>query len=116
MFTLRYSEEKNRIYIKLNGVLSEAEFNIYKNNILDLIDNSKTGFTVLADLSPCDSAILDSSDNFNIIREYGSKRGFKAHALVLDEKSYEIYNSTIHSSNKNIFLNIEEAESYLNII
>lgn len=77
MFTIRYSEEKNRIYIKLNGVLSEAEFNTYKNNILDLIDNSKTGFTVLADLSSCDSAILDSSDNFNIIREYESKEDSK---------------------------------------
>ncbi|MGB7606064.1 MAG: hypothetical protein WBL93_11385 [Lutisporaceae bacterium] len=110
MFELRYSEEKNRIYIKLNGVLSEAEFNTYKNSIINLIDNSKTGFTVLADLSLCDSTILDSSDNFNVIREYGAKKDFKARALVLNKESYKIYNSNLQG----IFLTIEEAEDYLN--
>lgn len=112
MFELRYSEEKNRIYIKLDGVLSEAEFNTYKNNIIDLIDNSKTGFTVLADLSLCDSAILDNSDNFNVIREYGAKKEFKARALVLSRESYKIYNSIPQG----IFLTIEEAENYLNTL
>lgn len=110
MFTLRYSEEKNRIYIKLNGVLSEAAFNTYKNNIIDLIDNSKAGFTVLADLSLCDSTILDSSDNFNVIREYGAKKDFKARALVLGTEAYNVYNNNLQGT----FLNIEEAEDYLN--
>jgi hypothetical protein len=113
MFTLRYSEEKNRIYIKLLGVLSEAEFETYKNNIIDLIDHSKTGFTVLADLSVCDSAILEQSDNFNIIREYGAKRGVKANALVLSEEVNEIYNRASQGKNRNAFLTIEAAERYL---
>lgn len=110
MFSLSYSEEKNRIYIKLNGLLSEAEFNTYKNNIMALIDNSKAGFTVLADLSLCDSTVLANSDNFNVIREYGAKKDFKARALVLGTEAYKLYNSNLQGA----FLNIEEAEAYLN--
>ncbi|MDF2592484.1 MAG: hypothetical protein K0S75_1950 [Clostridia bacterium] len=116
MFILRYSEEKNRIYIELHNVLSQAEFEAYKSNIIAIIDNSKMGFTVLADLSTCDKSILDRSDSFNVIREYGVKRGFKANALVLGRESYDIYNRNIQGSNKHIFLTIEEAENYLNAL
>lgn len=112
MFTLSYSEEKNRIYIKLLNLLSEAEFEVYKTDIMNLIDNSKAGFTVLADLSPCSPAILARSDSFNIIREYGAKRGFQANALILSSESYELYNSNPRG-NKNAFLTLEEAECYL---
>lgn len=113
MFTLSYSTEKNRIYIKLDGVLSSAEFETYKNNIMSLIDNSKVGFTVLADLSPCDGAILEQSNNFDIIREYGAKRGVKANALVLNDEVYEIYNKASKGKMRNAFLTIEEAQRYL---
>jgi hypothetical protein len=115
MFTLNYSVEKNRIYIKLHGVLSSTEFETYKNNIISLIDNSKVGFTVLADLSQCDSAILEQSDNFNIIREYGAKRGVKANALVLNEEVNEIYNKASQGKIRNAFLTIEAAERYLDV-
>jgi oligoendopeptidase F len=115
VFTLRYSDEKNRIYIKIDGALSEAEINTYKNNIIDLIDHSKMGFTVLADFSRCDRSILDNSDNFNVIREYGAKRGFKANALVLKREFYDIYCNVL-VNNKNIFITIEDAENYLDTL
>lgn len=113
MFTLSYSKEKNRIFIKLRGVLTQAEFEAYKDNIISLIDQSKAGFTVLADLSPCDSGILQQSDNFNVIREYGAKRGVKANALVLSEEAYEVYNKASQGKSRNAFLTKEEAEKYL---
>ena len=116
MFFLHYSEEKNRIYIELRGELSEAEFNAYKNNIIDLIDGARPGFTVLADLSLCDRSVIENSDNFNVIREYGAKRGFKANALVLGEDAYKTYTSALKGNNNNIYYTKDEADSYLDTL
>lgn len=113
MFSLRYSKVKNRIYIKINDDLSSEAFERYKSEILSLIDDSDLGFTVLADLSDCTLSVLKSSDKFNIIRDYGASKGFKANANVLSPSHYEFYMKLSPVNKNNVFLTSNEAEEYL---
>ncbi len=116
MFSLYYSKEKNRIYISIKDTLSASEFESYKAHIMQLIDDAEPGFTVLADLSHSDRSVIEKSDNFNVIREYGAERGFRANALVLGEEAFKYFNSNAKGGNKNVFLTKEHADTYLNKI
>lgn len=116
MFSLHYSKEKNRIYISIKGTLSASEFEAYKNQIMELIDSAVPGFTVLADLSHSDKLVIEKSDNFNVIREYGAEKGFHANALVLDEEGFKRFTGNDESKGKNVFLSKEHADHYLDQI
>jgi hypothetical protein len=115
MFSLHYSKEKNRIYIMIQGVLSEAEFIAYRDHIVTLMDGARKGFTVLADLSLCDRSLIEKSDHFNRIREYGAKMGFKAKASVVSQEVFKAQKGDLRKD-KNIFLTKEEADHYLDTL
>lgn len=100
----------------IQGELPEADFIAYRDHIITLIDGADEGFTVLADLSLCDRSVIEKSDNFNVIREHGAKRGFKANALVLSQVVFKAQRGDLSTGSKNIFLTKEEADCYLDTL
>lgn len=116
MYKITYSQLKNRIFIEIYGVLSPEEKDEYKRTAIATIDDAKNDFTVFVDLVHCDINVLMSSDEFQVIRDYGTKKGVKAVACVLNSYCYEMHKQKTLSSLKNVFLDANEAEIFLNKI
>lgn len=113
MYKFLYCKEKNRIYISIEGALSSLEIEKYIKELIELIDNTKPGFTVLADSSKSSISFLENSAKFQVIRDYGVEKGFKNVATVLSEEARRLNDIKPFPGIKNIFNSIEAAEIFL---
>jgi hypothetical protein len=113
MYKFSYCEEKNRIHICVEGALSPAEVDSYIKELISLIDKTSPGFTVLADSSRSEISFLENSSKLQVAREYGIKKGFKNVATVLGGEAYKLHEEKPFPGIKNTFLNLKEAEEFL---
>jgi len=113
MFNFAYCEEKNRIYINIEDDLSSSEIDAYIKGLTDLIERTRPGFTVLADLSESRISFVEKSAEFQVIRDYSIKKGFKNVATVLEAYAYKLHKGSPFPGVKNTFLCVREAEAFL---
>lgn len=116
MYRFSYSEEKNRIYIYVEGKLSQEDVQNYIDEMLTLIDGTKPGFTVLADSSKSDISFFEISTKFHVIRDYGNTKGFKNVATVLSEEAYNLHEINPFPGIKNTFRSLKEAADFLDLL
>ena len=113
MYELNYSKEKNRIYIRIEGYLTDAEISYYIDDLIHLIDMTMPNFTVLADVTKSDISVLLNGSKFQEVRDYGATKGFKNVATVVSSEAYEIHKNKSFEGIKNVFSNMQDAEQYL---
>jgi len=113
LYTIDYSKEKNRIYVKIVGDITDEEMKSYEKEMLSIVDVTTPGFTMFADLLESDEAFLCKSGSFQSIRNYGATKGFKAASYALNSETYELHKKNPFQGIKNIFLSIAEAERFL---
>lgn len=113
MYKFSYCKEKNRIYIKIEGELSPTEIENYIKELIVLIEETRPSFTVLADLSKSSISFLKNGTKFQVIRDYGVKRGLKNVATVLGTDAFKLHEEKPFPATKNTFICVSEAEAFL---
>jgi len=113
MYRFTYDEKRNRIYILIEGSLTEQEIENYKSELIDTINKTRSGFTVFADSSKSSIEFLENSWKLQAARDHGKAMGFLEVATVLSIEAYEIHKISPFKGIKNTFTDAKEAERFL---
>lgn len=113
MYTISYDPSKNRIFIKIIGTMTDQEVQDYTKETISLIDTANPGFTVCANMEQSDRTVLENSGTFQGIRDYAMQKQLRNVATVLSQEAYNIHQEAPFTGIRNIFLNQEEAERFL---
>jgi len=116
MYKFIFNNDKNRIYIYIGGSLADSELEKYKNELIEMINKTHTGFTVFADSSKSSISFLENSVKLQGARDYGVTRGFKGVATVLSYEAFEIHQKKPFPGIKNVFTDVIEAEQFLDTL
>lgn len=108
-----YDKSKNRIYIFIEGTLTEEEIESYKTDLIGVIKKTQRGFTVFADATRAYIDFLENSWRMQPARDYGISKGFLGVATVLNQNAFEIHQKTPFRGIMNTFTDASEAEVFL---
>ena len=81
--------------------------------MIEIIEKTKPGFTVLADSSKSSISFLENSSKLQAARDYGVKKGFKNVATVLGADAFRLHEKNPFQGIKNTFMSLKEAEAFL---
>ncbi len=115
MYTIRYDQSINRIYINIEGDMSPPESEKYIEEMYRTIEKTSIGFTVFADLSQCAPSVLENSANFEMVRNYASKYGVSGVVTLVSPQAFEAQRVNPVKGARNIFDSREAANKYLEL-
>lgn len=120
MYSIKYDENKNRIYTKLEGFIKKDEAEAYMKDGFRMHKQVKPGFTFLVDIRDLKTLPQESLEYIQKTREDGVKNGAKLGATIISETDNILKNQTQRTAKKVngfeeiYFTSIEEAEAFLN--
>ena len=115
LYTIRYDQSINRIYINIEGDMSPPESEKYIEEMYRTIEKTSIGFTVFADLSQCAPSVLENSANFEMVRNYASKYGVSGVVTLVSPQAFEAQRVNPVKGARNIFDSREAANKYLEL-
>lgn len=116
MYIINYDKARNRIYLKIQGNMSSSQSERYTDDMIGVISQAITGFTVFADLSESDLSVLQDGGNFAGVREYAVKQGVQGVVTLVCPEAYKMHLEHPFDGIKNVFGTMKDAQEYLNIL
>ena len=82
-FDLRIDRQKNRLYIKIWGLIEDEELRAGAGRTIKSMESLRPGFTIVNDISECRPLSQEGVEEVRRVAEMGVKHGMRAVARVV---------------------------------
>ncbi|MBG9791885.1 protein kinase [Paenibacillus dendritiformis] len=116
MFNVKYDAAKNRIYIKLEGMMGMDEAKEYDKTARQYVDKAKEGYTFCIDMADAQPAPADVNEYLAGLREYMAKKKILGSAMIVSSALTKLQLSRLIKElggDNGVFQSYEEADKYL---
>lgn len=119
MFEANYNAAKNRVYVKLEGMMAMDEAKDYDKAVRDQVDKAKEGYTFCIDMANAQPAPAEVNDYLLGLREYMSRKNIKGSAMIVSSALTKLQLSRLVKDLGGAYgvsQSIEEADRYLDTL
>lgn len=119
MYSIKYVQEENRVYVRLTGFLTLLEISDYNTEFKAIHKEVKPGWTLLVDTRGLAHLSDESFEEINRVREFGVATMLRKSAVIVDSlenmiRTDQTLQAIENPFEENYFLKIEDALDYLN--
>ncbi|MBU5592258.1 hypothetical protein KQI89_10835 [Clostridium sp. MSJ-4] len=115
MYTIRYDNSKNCIYILVEGNMDLQQADNYVKDLKRTIDGAKANFNMCTDLSKASVVLPEVNEKLNETKAYAKKKGYNKCAFVVSSAVFKMQiRRVFEESQESLFTSITDAEKFLN--
>ncbi|TVX93613.1 protein kinase [Paenibacillus agilis] len=119
MYEVKYREDKNRIYVKLEGLMTLEEAKEYDIAVRGCVDQATLGYTFCIDMSKAQPAPPEVNDYLASLRSYMAAKQLNGSSMIVSSVLTKLQLSRLIKEIGGIFnvsQTYEEADKYLDTI
>ncbi|UHA74054.1 protein kinase [Paenibacillus sp. 481] len=119
MYNVDLNVEKNRLYVKLEGMMTMEEAIVYDQAVRSCVDKAKDGYTFCIDMANAQPAPAEVNEYLAPLREYMARKNIIGSAMIVRSEPTRRQLSRLIKElgvAYDVSQSIEEADRYLDSV